>query len=145
MFGHDPREPPPASQSIPFIGHMVGLWQRKFNYYVELSQQRDLPIFTLSIPGQKNVVTKPDLIQTVQKQHRSLEFPPIDAKFASSPVESEWELPSTANTNVAPAVMEPDVDVQVEVRPRQGFEKVKWSINLYASENIFAMVTDTFW
>lgn len=36
MFGHDPREPPLAPQSIPFIGHMVGLSRSKFNYYVQL-------------------------------------------------------------------------------------------------------------
>lgn len=36
MFGHDPREPPMALQSIPIVGHMVGLSRRKFNYYVDL-------------------------------------------------------------------------------------------------------------
>lgn len=36
MFGHDPREPPLAPQSIPFIGHMLGLSRSKFNYYVQL-------------------------------------------------------------------------------------------------------------
>lgn len=30
------------------------------------------------------VVTKPELIQTVQKQHKILAFPPIEAKFAST-------------------------------------------------------------
>lgn len=38
MFGssHDPREPPLAPQSIPIVGHLVGLSRSKFNYYVEL-------------------------------------------------------------------------------------------------------------
>lgn len=38
MFGssHDPQEPPLAPQSIPFIGHLIGLSRSKFNYYVEL-------------------------------------------------------------------------------------------------------------
>lgn len=36
MFSHDPREPPLAPQSIPIIGHMVGLSRSKFNYYVDL-------------------------------------------------------------------------------------------------------------
>ncbi|KAM7202255.1 hypothetical protein V8F33_002972 [Rhypophila sp. PSN 637] len=58
MFGgHDPREPPMASPSIPIIGHMVGL---------------------------ARMVTKPELVQAVQKQPRLLAFPPIEAKFASS-------------------------------------------------------------
>ena len=30
-----------------------------------------------------HVVAKPELIQTVQKQHKTLAFPPIEAKFAS--------------------------------------------------------------
>ena len=36
MFGHDPREPPLAPQSIPIIGHMMGLSRSKFSYYVDL-------------------------------------------------------------------------------------------------------------
>ncbi|RYP77947.1 hypothetical protein DL771_000806 [Monosporascus sp. 5C6A] len=84
MFGHDPREPPLAPQSIPIVGHLVGLSRSKFNYYVDLSQQTGSPIFTMSLPGQKMyVVTSPELIQTVQKQHKTLAFPPIEAKFAS--------------------------------------------------------------
>ncbi|CAJ2509173.1 Uu.00g141990.m01.CDS01 [Anthostomella pinea] len=37
MFGHDPREPPLAPQSLPNVGQMVGLSRSKFNYYVDLS------------------------------------------------------------------------------------------------------------
>jgi cytochrome P450 len=85
MFGHDPREPPLAPTSIPLVGHLLGLSRSKFNYYVELSDQTGLPIFTMALPGQKMyVVTKPDLIQTIQKQHKILAFPPIEAKFAST-------------------------------------------------------------
>lgn len=36
MFSHDSREPPLAPQSIPIIGHLVGLSKSKFNYYVQL-------------------------------------------------------------------------------------------------------------
>jgi hypothetical protein len=32
----DPREPPNAPSTIPYIGHVLGVTQRKFNYYVEL-------------------------------------------------------------------------------------------------------------
>lgn len=35
-LGHDPREPPLAPQSIPILGHMIGLSRKKFNYYVDL-------------------------------------------------------------------------------------------------------------
>ena len=36
ISGHDPREPPLAPQSIPIIGHMIGLSRGKFNSYVDL-------------------------------------------------------------------------------------------------------------
>lgn len=38
MFGssHDPREPPQAPQSVPIVGHLIGLSRSKFNYYVQL-------------------------------------------------------------------------------------------------------------
>lgn len=38
IFGssHDTREPPLAPQSIPIIGHMIGLARSKFNYYVDI-------------------------------------------------------------------------------------------------------------
>ncbi|KAI1382665.1 cytochrome P450 [Hypoxylon trugodes] len=101
MFGHDPREPPLAPQSIPIVGHIVGLSQSKFNYYVELSKQTGFPIFTMSLPGQKMyVVTKPDLIQAVQKQHKILAFPPIEAKFASTVCGASPEAQAILNKNV---------------------------------------------
>lgn len=37
MFAHDPREPPQAPpQSIPLVGHIIGLMRSSFNYNVEL-------------------------------------------------------------------------------------------------------------
>ncbi|KAK8108112.1 uncharacterized protein PG998_010125 [Apiospora kogelbergensis] len=86
MFGgHDPREPPLAPASLPIVGHMFGMMKSKFNYYVDLSKQTDAPIFTMSLPGQKMyVVTKPELVQKVQKMHKVLAFPPIEAKFSST-------------------------------------------------------------
>ncbi|KUI54984.1 25-hydroxycholesterol 7-alpha-hydroxylase [Cytospora mali] len=84
MFGHNPHEPPLAPSSIPLVGHVVGLSRSSFNYYTELSKQIDAPIFTVSLPGQKiYIVTKPELIQQIQKQHRTLAFPPIEANFAT--------------------------------------------------------------
>ncbi|KAK8076766.1 hypothetical protein PG994_004038 [Apiospora phragmitis] len=86
MFGgHDPREPPLASSSLPIVGHLVGMMRSKFNYYVDLSKQTDVPLFTLTLPGQKiYVVTTPEMIQKVQKLPKVLAFPPIGAKFSAS-------------------------------------------------------------
>ncbi|OTA92911.1 hypothetical protein M434DRAFT_21668 [Hypoxylon sp. CO27-5] len=58
------------------------------------------------------------------------------------PTSGEWKLPTTANTNVAAVVMEPDEDIEVEIKTRQGLEDFKWAIKLNNSEKIFAMVTE---
>lgn len=51
--------------------------------YFLRSRQSSLPIFTMTMPGQKMyIVTTPDLIQAIQKQPKVLAFPPIEAKFA---------------------------------------------------------------
>ncbi|PVH95591.1 putative cytochrome P450 [Periconia macrospinosa] len=102
MFGgHDPREPPLAPSSLPIVGHMVGLMNRKFNFYADLSKQISLPIFTISLPGQKMyVVTTPPLIQKVQKMHKVLAFPPIEAKFSSTVCGSSAEAQAMLNKNV---------------------------------------------
>lgn len=101
MFGHDPREPPLAPQSIPLVGHLVGLSRSKFNYYVDLAEQTSAPIFTMPLPGQKMyVVTKPELIQAVQKRHKVLAFPPIEAKFASTVCGASKEAQAILAQNV---------------------------------------------
>lgn len=80
----DPREPPTAPTRIPYIGHVLGLGRRKFNYYVDLSQKTLLPILTMRLPGAKMyIVNTPELIQVIQKSPKKLAFPPITAKFAN--------------------------------------------------------------
>lgn len=64
------------------------------------------------------------------------------ARLDMKPAAGEWKLPTTANTNVAAVVMEPDDDIEVEIKTREGFEGVKWVIRLDDSEKIFAMVTE---
>lgn len=64
------------------------------------------------------------------------------ARLDIKPVEGGWKPPTTANTNVAAVVMEPDDDIQVDVETRQGFEDVKWKIKLDKSEKVFAIVTE---
>ncbi|KEY64692.1 hypothetical protein S7711_02891 [Stachybotrys chartarum IBT 7711] len=101
MFGHDAREEPLAPQSIPFVGHLAGPSQRKFNYYVDLSQQTGYPLFTMAVPGQKMyVITNPELIRKAQKQHKALAFPPIEAKFASTICGASREAQHVLSQNV---------------------------------------------
>lgn len=64
------------------------------------------------------------------------------ARMDMEPVGKKWELPTTVNTNVASVVMEPDNDIQVVIKTREGFKNTKWAINLHKSDKIFAMVTE---
>lgn len=61
----------------------------------------DSPIYTLTLPGQKMyVVTQPELIQKVQKQYKTLAFPPIEAKFASTVCGASLEAQAILAKNV---------------------------------------------
>lgn len=55
----------------------------------------------MAMPGQKMyVITKPELIQAVQKQHKVLAFPPIEAKFASKICGDSLEAQAIMGKNV---------------------------------------------
>lgn len=65
------------------------------------SQQNELPIFTVNVPGQKlYVITRPDLIQATQKQPRILAFPPIESKFATKVCGVSQEAEEIVNDNL---------------------------------------------
>lgn len=63
-------------------------------------------------------------------------------KIDMTPVEGAWKLPATENTNAASVMLEPDHDIDVNIRMRQGYENVNWDIQLRKSDKIFAMVTE---
>lgn len=44
------------------------------------------------------------------------------ARLDIKPMVGEWKLPTTANTNVAAVTTEPDNDVQVEIKAREGVQ-----------------------
>jgi cytochrome P450 len=66
------------------------------------------------------------------------------ARLDMKPVgDGKWEMPTSKNTNVAAVVMEPDVDVEVEITVREGMEGVKWHVRLDGKgDRVFAMVTE---
>lgn len=66
----------------------------------------------------------------------------VIARLDLEPAGGGRRAPTTANTNLAAVVMEPDHDVQVEVKTRRGFGGVKWAIRLDQSEKTFALVTE---
>ncbi|KAK0673550.1 cytochrome P450 [Cercophora samala] len=101
LVDYDPREPPLAPQRIPVISHMIGLYQRTYNYYSDIYTQTKAPIFTVPLPGQKMyVVSSPDLIQSIQKQHRAFSIDPILMKFSSIIAGSSKEADDILMKNV---------------------------------------------
>ena len=55
----------------------------------------------MTMPGQKMyIVTKPELIQAIQKQPKALAFPPIEAKFATKVCGSSEEAHRILMKNV---------------------------------------------
>ncbi|KAI1387763.1 cytochrome P450 [Hypoxylon trugodes] len=75
----DPREPPILAPSIPIIGHILGmaLWGGAYIKNIGI-RRRDLPIFTLPVPGSRiYVVADPPLAAAVQRASKILSFTPI--------------------------------------------------------------------
>ncbi|KAF4993392.1 hypothetical protein FGRMN_6521 [Fusarium graminum] len=81
---YDSKEPPQAPAGIPIIGHMLGFMRHSFGYYAKLHEKLRLPIFTIRMPGRKiYVITKPELITRVDRQHKAFSFAPIISEFSS--------------------------------------------------------------
>ncbi|KAK0701165.1 cytochrome P450 [Apiosordaria backusii] len=101
LVDYDPREPPLAPQAIPVISHLIGLYQRTYNYYSDIYTKTGAPIFTVPLPGQKMyVVSSPDLIQSIQKQHRAFSIDPILIKFTSIIAGSSKETEDLMHINL---------------------------------------------
>ncbi|KAK4652584.1 hypothetical protein QC762_501870 [Podospora pseudocomata] len=101
LLDYDPREPPLAPQRIPIISHMIGLYRRTYNYYSDVYAATGAPIFTVPLPGQKMyVVSSPDLIQSIQRQHRAFSIDPILMKFSSIIAGSSKESDAILQHNV---------------------------------------------
>ncbi|KAH7303800.1 cytochrome P450 [Stachybotrys elegans] len=82
----DAREPKAVSTSIPFLSPILSMVYHSMGFY---SHMRDLyprlPIYTLRIPGVRlYVINSANLIPAVQKQWRTLLFPPIQARAAKT-------------------------------------------------------------
>ncbi|KAF2232166.1 cytochrome P450 [Viridothelium virens] len=76
------QEPPSVKTTIPYVGHLFGIMQSKFNYFAELSHKNPYEIFTVNMPGQKMyIVASPKLIQAIEKHPKTLAYLPIEAKF----------------------------------------------------------------
>ncbi|KAF2192964.1 hypothetical protein K469DRAFT_652702, partial [Zopfia rhizophila CBS 207.26] len=69
----DVREPPVLATGIPFVTPAIGMAVKEVKYLVQLRDQYHLPIYTLRLPFYRvYVVNLPSLIQTAQRQAKSL-------------------------------------------------------------------------
>lgn len=72
--------------TVPFVSPILGMIQWSKDFYVHMREQhRDLPIYTLRIPGVRiYAINSLDLIPAVQRQWRKLIFAPIQVKAAKA-------------------------------------------------------------
>ncbi|KAI9664060.1 MAG: hypothetical protein M1821_007551 [Bathelium mastoideum] len=80
---YDVKEPPRIPQTIPFIGHVIGMVRDGSSYYSKISAKHKLPIYTLPVPrGKIYVVNSPSLVSAVDRQSKSISFAPYVVQFA---------------------------------------------------------------
>lgn len=63
-------------------------------------------------------------------------------RYDMAPVAGSWSMPSTNNSNMAGAVMEPDSDIEVAVSQREGFEEGRFACGLKDSDVILAVTAE---
>ncbi|KAL1856844.1 hypothetical protein Daus18300_010607 [Diaporthe australafricana] len=85
-FTQDSREPPAVLRTIPFLSPIFGMMRWSMEFYPHMRKRyHNLPIYTLRIPGARlYVINSLDLIPVVQRQWRTLLFPPIQVKAAKA-------------------------------------------------------------
>ncbi|EGD95163.1 hypothetical protein TESG_02655 [Trichophyton tonsurans CBS 112818] len=77
---YDPREPKLLPQSIPLVGHVIGMVRHGLGYYTTLRKCRDVPspIFSMSMLNKKlYVVTSAALVSTIQRSAKFISFEPF--------------------------------------------------------------------
>lgn len=74
----DSRQPPHIPQSLPFLGHILGLLSHGHFYLENLSAIYHLPIYTLRIFTTRiYVVNSPELVLAVQRNVKNISFTPF--------------------------------------------------------------------
>lgn len=64
-------------------------------------------------------------------------------RYEIEPVGGQWKAPTTmGSTSAAAGVMEPDIDVEVDIRLRKGFEDGDWAFGLTDSDTVMAVSQD---
>ena len=85
-FTQDAKEPPLALTAIPFLSPVIGVFNWSMDFYTYLRDKYpSLPIYTLRLPGLRvYVVNSTNLIPVVQRQWRTLLFPPVTVRAAET-------------------------------------------------------------
>ena len=99
-LSHDAKEPPIIPQTLPYVGHLLGMLRHGSRYYtqirsvlakleviyadiIEYSSIFPLPIYTLRVPRNKiYVVTSPSLVAAVDRHSKTISFAPYVVEFA---------------------------------------------------------------
>ncbi|CZR62543.1 related to cytochrome P450 7B1 [Phialocephala subalpina] len=78
----DPKEPPILKPKVPYIGHIIGLFQHHGAYFDKLYARKPMPIATLPMINAKlYIITDPVMAQNAFR-HKNLSFDPFTLEFA---------------------------------------------------------------
>ncbi|KAJ0313153.1 hypothetical protein COL516b_000080 [Colletotrichum fioriniae] len=96
----DAKEPPLLRPTVPFIGHIIGIFQHSWEYLDLAYAKYKAPMFTLPMLGGKMyVITEPELAQAALR-NRSLSFDPFLRDLikgmagASAQTMTSWDDPA---------------------------------------------------
>jgi cytochrome P450 len=71
----DRREPPLLHASVPLIGHLIELFRKGADYFLELEQRYHQGLYLLFVgKGRMYIVASPEWAQTIHRAHKSLQF-----------------------------------------------------------------------
>ncbi|KAL8724656.1 MAG: hypothetical protein Q9166_007826 [cf. Caloplaca sp. 2 TL-2023] len=89
--GKSSRTPYVIPQTVPLVGHLIGVLKHGFEYFEHLASKHQLPIFTLRILTKDvHIINSPDLIVAVQKNPKVYDF----SVFAKSMLPRLFDLDS---------------------------------------------------
>ncbi|KAI1074301.1 cytochrome P450 [Whalleya microplaca] len=82
----DAKEPALVSTSIPFLSPILGMARWNMGFYLHMRDKYpSLPIYTLRLPGVRlYIVNSTNLIPVIQRQWRTLLFPPVTVRASEA-------------------------------------------------------------
>ncbi|KAL9593773.1 MAG: hypothetical protein Q9219_007394 [cf. Caloplaca sp. 3 TL-2023] len=94
-------EPPQIFATIPYIGHLIGIFIHKNHYYTKLCQRFQLPILSLPIlGGQIYILNSTKLIAAIERQPKVISFWHVEASAIGRIAGLRPEAHETVSMNV---------------------------------------------